>query len=75
MSTESGQTQNASAFILVHNHPSGDPSPSAEDRVVTKRLSEAGELLSIKLLDHVIVVASAFYSFSEEGLLPAKEEA
>ncbi len=66
---------NASAFILVHNHPSDDPSPSAEDRAVTKRLSEAGELLGIKLLDHVIVGASAFYSFSEEDLLPAKEVA
>ena len=44
---------NAAAFILVHNHPSGDPSPSREDRDVTERLKKASELMGIKLLDHI----------------------
>ena len=57
--------ESANAIILVHNHPSGDPTPSDEDKVVTKRLSEAGEILSINMLDHVIVGADEFYSFEE----------
>src|SRR3989338_9769475 len=47
--------ESANAVILVHNHPSGDPTPSDEDRQVTERIVEAGELLKIKVLDHVIV--------------------
>jgi DNA repair protein RadC len=46
---------NASAIVLVHNHPSGDPSPSAADLALTARIREAGELLGIELLDHVII--------------------
>ncbi len=46
---------NASGFILAHNHPSGDPSPSAEDLSFTRRMAEAGELLGVKLLDHLIL--------------------
>ncbi|MCK5333958.1 MAG: DNA repair protein RadC, partial [Candidatus Aenigmarchaeota archaeon] len=57
--------ESANAIILVHNHPSGDPTPSEEDKEVTKRLSDAGELLSINMLDHVIVGADEFYSFEE----------
>jgi DNA repair protein RadC len=45
----------ASAIILVHNHPSGDPEPSPEDRRVTRQMSEAGDVLGIRVLDHVIV--------------------
>ena len=45
----------ASALVLVHNHPSGDPTPSAEDVRVTRQLVEAGEILDIKVLDHVII--------------------
>ncbi len=45
----------ASGFILFHTHPSGDPSPSAEDLSFTRRMAEAGELLDIKLLDHIIL--------------------
>lgn len=59
----------AAALILVHNHPSGDPSPSAEDRAVTRRLARAGELLGIRVLDHVIVAERGYASLREEGSL------
>ncbi|MBT1073491.1 RadC family protein [Pelotalea chapellei] len=59
----------AAALILVHNHPTGDPSPSAEDRAITKRLSEAGELIGIRVLDHLIVGDGKYVSFVEQGLL------
>jgi len=62
-------THSAAAVVAVHNHPSGDPTPSAEDREATRRLQRAGELLGIPLADHVIVSASGFYSFREHGLL------
>jgi len=57
------------AVIVVHNHPSGDCAPSADDRDTTRRLSRAGELLGIPLLDHIIVAGAAFFSFREHGLL------
>jgi len=56
----------AAAVLLVHNHPSGDPSPSHEDRAVTRRLESAGELLGIRVLDHVIVADGGYFSFREE---------
>ena len=56
---------NAAALVIAHNHPSGDPSPSAEDREITKRLGEAGEVLGIPLLDHVIFGHDRFHSFAE----------
>ena len=59
----------AAALILVHNHPSGDPTPSADDRAVTKALVAAGKLLEIDVLDHVIIGANQFTSFAEDGLL------
>ncbi len=59
----------AAAIICVHNHPSGDPTPSSEDIAITKRLSEAGELMGIKLLDHIIVGDGNYLSFTERGLL------
>ena len=65
----------AHAVILVHNHPSGNPQPSDADLHVTRRMKEAGELLQIELLDHVILGAprkedeKAFFSFKNEGLL------
>jgi DNA repair protein RadC len=59
----------AAAVVAVHNHPSGDPTPSAEDRDVTRRLQRAGELLGIPLADHVVVSESGFFSFREHGLL------
>jgi len=60
---------NAAAIILVHNHPTGDPSPSSEDIAITRRLKEAGELLGIKVLDHVIVGSDGVCSFVERGLV------
>jgi len=57
----------AASVILAHNHPSGDPTPSEEDRRLTKRLAQAGELLGIEVLDHVIVSAQKHHSFREKG--------
>lgn len=59
----------AAAVVAVHNHPSGDSTPSSEDRDVTRRLQRAGELLGIPLADHVVVSASGFFSFREHGIL------
>jgi DNA repair protein RadC len=59
----------AAGVIVVHNHPSNTPEPSQEDREVTHRLAEAGKILGIALLDHVIVTKSLFVSFAEKGLL------
>lgn len=61
--------RSAAALVLVHNHPSGDPSPSAEDRQVTERLVAAGELLGIRVIDHVVVAERGYHSFSEAGAL------
>jgi len=58
---------NAAAIIAVHNHPSGDPTPSAEDRTLTTRLREAGDLLGIRLLDHLILGDDRLYSFADQG--------
>lgn len=60
---------NAAALILVHNHPSGDPKPSSEDLAITKRLSEIGELMGIRVLDHVVVGDNRYVSFVDDGLL------
>ncbi len=59
----------ATSVILTHNHPSGNLKPSDQDRVLTKRISEAGKLLDIKILDHLIFSGSTYYSFSDEGEL------
>lgn len=59
----------AAAVIVVHNHPSGDCTPSTEDKDATRRLSRAGELLGIPLLDHLVVSASRYFSFKDGGLL------
>jgi DNA repair protein RadC len=61
--------QSAAALVLVHNHPSGDPSPSGEDRRVTERLVRAGEVLGIRVLDHVVVAEHGYHSFDEAGEL------
>jgi len=61
--------ESAGAVVLVHNHPSGDPSPSEEDIAVTRRLTHAAELLGIRVLDHVIVGDGCYASFREAGLL------
>ena len=59
----------AAAVILSHNHPSGDPTPSADDRVITDQLVAAGRLLDIPVHDHVIVGRGRYVSFAEAGLL------
>lgn len=62
--------EGAKAVVVAHNHPSGDPTPSREDRAVTERLRMAGELLGIELLDHVVVGEASYFSFAEEATLP-----
>ena len=59
----------AASLILCHNHPSGDPTPSAEDRAITRQLVEAGRLLDMPVYDHVIVGKERYVSFAEAGLL------
>ncbi len=61
--------RSSAAVILIHNHPSGDPTPSQEDITVTNRLCEAGRLLGIDVLDHVIVGDLGYVSFKEKGLI------
>ena len=56
---------NASNIILAHNHPSGNPEPSRQDMDVTKRLAEAGRLMGIEVLDHVVVADDRYFSFRE----------
>lgn len=60
--------QHSAAIILAHNHPSGDPEPSSEDKNITKRLVAAGELLGIPVLDHIIIGRGTFMSFKQEKL-------
>lgn len=60
---------NAASFIAIHNHPSGFPSPSPEDLLTTQRLYEAGELIGIEMLDHIIVAENKIFSFAENNLL------
>ena len=60
---------NASQIIIAHNHPSGQTKPSESDIKLTERIKKAGELLDIKLLDHLIITKHDYLSFNEEGLL------
>ncbi|WP_353106340.1 RadC family protein [Acetoanaerobium noterae] len=59
--------KSANKMILMHNHPSGDPTPSSEDINITKRLISAGQIVGIEILDHVIIGDGNFYSFKENG--------
>lgn len=59
----------AVGLIFVHNHPSGDPQPSPEDIDITRRLKEVGELMGIKVLDHIIRGDDRFFSFSDKGMI------
>ncbi|MGE3152568.1 MAG: DNA repair protein RadC [Nitrospiraceae bacterium] len=59
--------ESAAAVICVHNHPSGDPTPSAEDRTLTRRLQDAGEVLGIPVLDHVVIGDGRYVSFADRG--------
>jgi DNA repair protein RadC len=58
---------NAAAFICAHNHPSSDPTPSQEDRVLTRRLRQGAEILGITLLDHVVLGEERYVSFADQG--------
>lgn len=60
---------NASAVILAHNHPSGNPTPSHEDIDITNRLKKAGEILGIEVIDHIIIGDGTWTSFREKGLI------
>jgi DNA repair protein RadC len=59
----------AVSIILLHNHPSGDPTPSKTDLLLTKRVKEAGEIIGIELLDHIIIGDNCYISFAEKELL------
>jgi len=68
-------TRDAYGFILIHNHPSGDPSPSRSDEATTRRLVEAANLMQVRFIDHIIIGRpspgrAAYYSFREAGLIP-----
>jgi len=61
--------ESAAAVLFVHNHPSGDPEPSREDIDITRRLSEAGTLMGVRVLDHIVVARQGYVSLAERGLL------
>ena len=61
--------ESAAAVIFVHNHPSGDPAPSQEDIEITRRLKEVGEVMGIRVLDHVVIGLERYYSSSVRGML------
>jgi len=61
--------QNAASVILVHNHPSGDPEPSKADLEITKRIQEAGKIMGIDILDHIIITKTHVFSFKEKKLI------
>lgn len=63
----------SAALIFIHNHPSGDPAPSREDRDCTQRLIHAGRILGIRVLDHIVFGYDDYYSFADAGLLNDKE--
>jgi len=65
--------EHAAAFIVLHNHPSGNPAPSTEDRESTSRLSRAGKLLGIRMLDHIVLGTDDYFSFADNGLIGEAE--
>jgi DNA repair protein RadC len=66
--------EGATSVIFVHNHPSGDPTPSDEDRALTFRLKQAGELVGVRVLDHIIVAQHGFFSFEKEEAEQKEQE-
>lgn len=58
---------NAQAIVLIHNHPSGDPTPSLDDIAVTRRLADVGDLLGVRVLDHIIIGHDGFHSLRQDG--------
>jgi len=63
---------NAAAIILLHNHPSGDPTPSAEDLSITTRLHQIGEMLGMRVLDHIVIGDGRYVSFVDDGYFPRR---
>jgi DNA repair protein RadC len=61
--------ESAAAVIFVHNHPSGDPTPSPEDAEITRRLKEVGDIMGVRVLDHVVIGHGRYFSFSDRGML------
>ena len=61
--------ESAASFALIHNHPSGDPTPSQKDLEITHRLIQAGKIIGINMVDHIIIGGNSFFSFADEGLL------
>ena len=61
--------KNAVSIIMLHNHPSGDPTPSQSDILLTQRVKDAGDLIGIELLDHIIIGNNCYVSFAEQGLM------
>lgn len=59
----------ASGLIVAHNHPSGNLNPSESDTIITQKIKEAGNLLDVQLLDHLIIANDDYYSFADNGLL------
>ena len=70
---KSALLHDASAMIFVHNHPSGDPSPSQNDREITQEIIFAAKLIQIKVLDHIIIGNNRYYSFADSGLIEEYE--
>lgn len=60
---------NATSLIMAHNHPSGNLQPSRADEELTRKIKDAGQLLDIRVIDHIIVTDEGFYSFADEGIL------
>lgn len=60
-------SENASSFIIAHNHPGGDPKPSREDKAITRRLFKISQMIEIPLQDHVILGDDCYYSFADHG--------
>jgi len=66
---KSALAENAAALVFVHNHPSGNPNPSKEDREITHRLNTAAKALDITVHDHLIIAGNSVFSFADHGLL------
>ena len=61
--------ESAASFELIHNHPSGDPTPIQQDLEITHRLSKTGKIIRVNMVDHIIIWGKSFFSFADEGLL------
>jgi DNA repair protein RadC len=65
---------NAAGIILIHNHPSGDPTPSHEDDRITERIENAGVIMGIPLIDHLVVTIDQYYSYADSGVLSGESQ-